>query len=501
MQLVAAAQDLRRAGKVGRAALEFLADIAGLEIEDLSLVVALGLHREDLLAGEVLELDLVELAGLAAAIGRFRFQARLGLVGGQVVGRHVLVVDHGAGDDRPIGVAADIGDDDLLADARDDLAAPVLAGPGLRHAHTAGGRVLLAVPMEAQPDPAVFVDVDIAFLALVLLADHLGGVGADMERGGCHLRGAEALVGFLQLVGAVIDALVGALGRAIALHAVTVRRPHHQELGILRPDGMIGELHQCTGGEAGRLADGVAPLVLRLLGLDLDAGELLALATIEIGTRIVEDLVGLGARKAVLGTRRQVRGGFLEIVVLQLDLAGPQPTLRRPLRQMLDAPPLGPVRRHERVGAGRSGEGRLCRRGHRIMRVACIRQDQLVIPLAVLEVVVDAVLLHQAQDEVEIGLAILHAIVDFRWRLADAVLEARLVLLAEDRLDDVDRRLVLEDAAIRPLREQPEPGSQHEAIMVEILLAAEPLRLDQDAVEDPVLTALQRHLDVTFLAN
>ena len=62
MQLVAAAQDLRRAGEVGRAAFEFLADIAGLEIEDLGLVVALGLHGEDLLAGEVLELDLVELA-------------------------------------------------------------------------------------------------------------------------------------------------------------------------------------------------------------------------------------------------------------------------------------------------------------------------------------------------------------------------------------------------------------------------------------------------------
>src|SRR5690606_19005502 len=149
---------------------------------------------------QILELDLVIGVGEAGVVGRFRFEPRLSLVRRQIIGRLVLVVDDRADDERQVGIAIDIFDDHLLADAGNDLPAPALAGPHLGDAGAAGGRAILAVPVKAQPDPAVFVDVDIAFLAPVLLSDDLGGLWPVDRRAGRDDRRAEALVAFLEFV-------------------------------------------------------------------------------------------------------------------------------------------------------------------------------------------------------------------------------------------------------------------------------------------------------------
>jgi hypothetical protein len=75
----------------------------------------------------------------------------------------------------------------------------------------------------------------------------------------------------------------------------------------------------------------------------------------------------------------------------------------------------------------------------------------------VLEEVVDAVLLHQSANEIQIGLAVLNAIFELRTgtflgQLRFVVGEAAIV---EDLLDDVGRLLVLEYPAIGGSRQQP----------------------------------------------
>ena len=66
----------------------------------------------------VLKTEFVEVGGLAA-FAAARFDAGLGLVGGQGVGRHLAVVVDAAGDERLVGVAFKEIDDDLLTDARE----------------------------------------------------------------------------------------------------------------------------------------------------------------------------------------------------------------------------------------------------------------------------------------------------------------------------------------------------------------------------------------------
>jgi len=126
-------------------------------------LVLFGVDVNLFLALLVLKAKFVEVGGLAA-FGAARFNAALGLVGGQGVGRHLAVVVDAAGDERLVGVAFEEVDDDFLADARQGHHAPVLARPGLRHAHPAGGvfvALAVAVPVELNLHPPVLVGVNL----------------------------------------------------------------------------------------------------------------------------------------------------------------------------------------------------------------------------------------------------------------------------------------------------------------------------------------------------
>src|SRR6185295_19565212 len=67
---------------------------------------------------------------------------------------------------------------------------------------------------------------------------------------------------------------------------------------------------------------------------------------------------------------------------------------------------------------------------------------------------------HQARDEVEVGLTILHAVFALGvLALVDArEIEIREAEIAEDLLDDVRDLLVLEDAAVGGTGQEPGPG-------------------------------------------
>ena len=127
---------------------------------------------------------------------------------------------------------------------------------------------------------------------------------------------------------------------------------------------------------------------------------------------------------------------------------------------------------------------------------------QRVLSALVLEEIVDAVLLHQPADEVEVGLAVLHAVFELRIRafVGQLRFEVGEAAILEHLLDDLGRLLVQEDPAVGRARQQPEPGPQHDAVGVVVVLHADPLRLDQDAVELALL-AVGLDLERALLAD
>ena len=68
--------------------------------------------------------------------------------------------------------------------------------------------------------------------------------------------------------------------------------------------------------------------------------------------------------------------------------------------------------------------------------------------LAVLEEIVDTVLLHQARDEREVGLAVLHAVFELGIVVGQGVAKVVEAALVEHVLDDLGRALVGEDPAM-----------------------------------------------------
>src|ERR1700761_883291 len=76
------------------------------------------------------------------------------------------------------------------------------------------------------------------------------------------------------------------------------------------------------------------------------------------------------------------------------------------------------------------------------------------------EVVVDAFLLHQPTDEVEVAFAVLHAVVARRIAAAQTLLQIAIADIAKYRLDDLRHAHASVDAAVAPARG--EPGLRHE---------------------------------------
>src|SRR5690348_13937834 len=94
-----------------------------------------------------------------------------------------------------------------------------------------------------------------------------------------------------------------------------------------------------------------------------------------------------------------------------------------------------------------------------------VRKDQLVGTLIVFEKIEDAALFHQARNEVECGLAILHDVLTLRIAALRAILKILKAEVIEDLLDDVRDIFLLKDAAIGSAGEKPEPGYDFRAIV------------------------------------
>ena len=421
------------------------------------------------------------------SLRRVRFQARNRLVAGHRVGIFVLAVVDRAHHQRAVGVALQKDDDHLHADARDELAAPGRPGPDLPDADPAGFGVV-AVPVELDHDPALLVDLDLLGAAL-LLGHHQCRLRPVDHRARRQGRRAEGAVAGQELVPPGVGPPAAAVAGPVALQFEFVKGADQQIFAVLAR----GVVPRQRGQAAGKQADGVAvaeaAAVVRLLGLVAHLGIGLALRLVLVFAGIVVELqrsMAVFARFVRIarhvGVRRHV------VVVAQLHLAGAEVPPGAPVLDIFLA----------HLVAGLVGD-EIDRRQprHRLVRRFRIGEDHRVIALRMFEIIVDAVLLHQAADEGEIGFAVLHAIFQLGIVLAGAqlIFAAGEIMRVEHLLDDLQRGLFMEDAAVGDARQQPQPRPQHDAVGVQILRHPRRLRFDHDAVEMPLLAVMRLHRD------
>ncbi|MCY1480109.1 hypothetical protein D9M68_135630 [compost metagenome] len=430
-----------------------------------------------LLAFLVLHADFIEV-GRAAALAGTALDAALGGVGRQLVGHRLFGVVDPPGDDRTIGVAFEEADDHFLADARDLDRAPVLAGPGLGDANPAGAvlvGLVMPVPVEVHLDPAVLVGPDL-FAAGPDHQRSLRTLDDGPWRGGLRaegLAGVHAVQFALELLGQIVQAgLVGVLMDAIT-------GADHQILAVLVGALVATEFEQVSRAQATGVAAQLHALELGVDGFDAGARIVLAVLALHVFAGVVvQRVVGVAVGARHRGAHLQARRRALEVVIVQRQGAGLHLAGQLPVEEVIALAHLQ-VRRvvgHRGVavdaGVGAIGVG----------------EHQHVAVLLVAEVVVDAFLLHQPTDEVEAALAVLHAVFPLAVAGAQAVLEIGEAQVAEDLLDDVRHRAVLEDAAVRGPREQPEPGAQHHLVAGELAGAGVLPATGDDAVEVALAT-------------
>ena len=111
-----------------------------------------------------------------------------------------------------------------------------------------------------------------------------------------------------------------------------------------------------------------------------------------------------------------------------------------------------------------------------------VLQGEDVVVGGVLEVVEDAVLLHQPGDEGEVALAILRAVFELGIGVG-GVVSGTDAVGREDLLDDVDDRHVLEDTGVLAERKQPQFGNDVCLVVVVLVIAAAEFKAGYDAVD------------------
>ena len=103
--------------------------------------------------------------------------------------------------------------------------------------------------------------------------------------------------------------------------------------------------------------------------------------------------------------------------------------------------------------------------GQDLVRANIIGQHQGMTAQRMLEVVIDAFVLHQAADEVEVGLLVLHAIGPAAIIAGQIKLQGKTIF-PENFLQDRGDALVLEDLAVLGLGKQPQPRTHDGAVAV-----------------------------------
>ena len=240
---------------------------------------------------------------------------------------------------------------------------------------------------------------------------------------------------------------------------------------VLIGAGVLLEGEQIARCDVARIALAVGGLARGLLLLDVDAGVVLAIGHLRIATRPFVDLpavLGMAGRLLLLGVQQGL--GLLKVVIVSSKMAGGHIFGKAPaIDEVFIVHVRSAVARVVRDGAGAIGQW--------AVRADVVGQHQGVVAVGVGEVVVDALGLHHARDEVEVALVVLHHVDPVAVAAAELVVDAEVVL-CKHRLDDVWRFLVLEDLEVGAPGGMPELGAQHGHVTVEVAVPANVGELD-----------------------
>jgi len=425
--------------------------------------VLLRLHEDKLLAGEVLEHDLVE---AARAHGRVALPRAARLVVRQLVGHPLGAVVDPADDDGLIRIAVEKPDEHLLADAREGDHAIANSGPSLTDTDPAGALVVarsLAIPGKLHAHPAQLVRVDL----LTCGADDGGALHArDIGPRREPLR-AIRLLGEERDPGHLPDVVDGALQGKFGdeelgrLGQIGVRMTADEEGAARRQVDGIGREGDVAlvGASALERALGELDTVLEVMARDalvVGCWSVAALATLdqERPGKIVVLLVPVLGRGGLLGLSEQAESRVAQVVIAveeaaRADLVGDSHFCHE--LQLCRLVRLVDVRQRR----SETWDGEMQRVGEHQRRAG---------NGVVGEGEGDACLLEEAAEKGEVALTVLD--LEFELGVARAI-DAPLRRdgpLVEDFVGDVGDREVLEDAVIAPVIEQPEGGREAQVV-------------------------------------
>ena len=133
--------------------------------------------------------------------------------------------------------------------------------------------------------------------------------------------------------------------------------------------------------------------------------------------------------------------------------------------------------------------------GKRDVRAVGIGKHHGVAPFLVPEEVIDALLFHQPADEVEVGLAVLHAIDALGVGRRQFCFEVSDGIFLEDFLDDLRYRQILKNAAVGAAGKKPRPGADPRRIEMVATVHAGLGKTGDEAVEVARIAIWQFELD------
>ena len=212
------------------------------------------------------------------------------------------------------------------------------------------------------------------------------------------------------------------------------------------------EREALRGAEMAAVARGRRRILALFVRRDQAIGDALATCPLAVGGRIV-DLVIVGFRnlRSAVARRLERRPRVLEVVGVAGRAPGSEGLVMAPARDAVLEDPWR-IERQGTVGGFAIGLG-------------AVGEHQHMPAGFVLEIIEDPFFFKQPADEIEIALAILHAVDAWLISLCQTagviVAEAEF---AEDLSGDVDHRLLLEHPAILPVLQKPQPGDHDQRI-------------------------------------
>ncbi len=256
---------------------------------------------------------------------------------------------------------------------------------------------------------------------------------------------------------------------------------------------MVGEVELVSGREGPANAGTMGDKVTRFLFLHAQLGEGRSISASSIFSGIIKDFETGVAPDGDYGRFRgqQTGGGSREVIVGQRIFAGPQ--------LLLDIPGVDDVVRIESA-AHQVVSGAFLPRA-RFVDAGGVGDHHRMLPHFMLEEVEDAILLHEPRDEIEVGLAVLDAVLHRRVAAVEREVEVLKAAVLKDLLQDVANFLVVEDFAVRIAGQRPGPGNDFHLVMDEIRVGTTLRKVAYHAIEVARGVVRLRYRDGYVLAD